>query len=136
MTTYSKLSDKAISFETDREFLEFYNKEENKQNIDMMKTRGLNYMFKIRGCRIGKLGEKIILRPFEDKNEFYLDFDLKVTCDGGDIESRLSDLERKMNLILKFMIKIILLILIVKISLCIYFFCGVLNEQSYYQTKD
>jgi hypothetical protein len=69
-----------------------------------MKTRGLNYMYKIRGYRIGRLGEKIILRPLKDKSVFYLDDDLKVTCDGVDIESRLSDLERKMNLILNVLI--------------------------------
>ena len=66
---FQNLYDNVINFESKEEFMNFYKKHQNE--IDSMKTRGLNVKYKIPGYRIGRQKNQILLFPTkkEDENE-------------------------------------------------------------------
>lgn len=61
MSVYKKISDDCRTFESDSDFLKYY--EKNKETIDEINTRALNLKFKINGFKIGRKEGKIILYP-------------------------------------------------------------------------
>ena len=61
MSVYKKISDNVKTFESESEFLKYY--EKNKESIDETKTKSLNLKYKINGYKIGRKEGKIILYP-------------------------------------------------------------------------
>ena len=71
---FQNLYDNVINFESKEEFMNYYKKHQNE--IDSMKTRGINVRYKIPGYRIGRQKNQILLFPTkkeddenDDKNE-------------------------------------------------------------------
>ena len=61
MSIYRKQSDDLKTFESAEDFLKYY--ENNKKDIDAIKTRSLNLKFRINGHTIGRKQGEIILYP-------------------------------------------------------------------------
>ena len=83
MSIYKKASDNVKTFDNGEEFLKYY--EKNKETIDEIPTRGLNLKYKIKGFRIGRKDNKIILWPNKqnENNDEIID----------NLQTRVSDLE-------------------------------------------
>ena len=64
MSIYKKASDNVKTFDNGEEFLKYY--EKNKETIDEIPTRGLNLKYKIKGFKIGRRDNKIILWPTKE----------------------------------------------------------------------
>ena len=61
------LSDDIVTFENKEEFFKYY--EEHKEDVDKMKTRGLNIKYKIPGFKIGRKKEQLVLIQLKKKQE-------------------------------------------------------------------
>ena len=83
MSIYKKASDNVKTFDNGEEFLKYY--EKNKETIDEIPTRGLNLKYKIKGFRIGRKDNKIILWPNKqnENNDEIIE----------NLQTRVSDLE-------------------------------------------
>ena len=64
MSVYKKISDDCRTFNSESDFLKYY--EKNKETIDEINTRALNLKFKINGYKIGRKEGKIILYPINN----------------------------------------------------------------------
>jgi len=103
MISNKKLIEDSITFLTPEEFINYYTDEQNKSKIDSTKTRSLNLMYKIKGHQIVRKNKEIKLKRLKNKNEFYLEEDIKNESDVSDNEIRMSNLERKVNAISNFL---------------------------------
>ena len=61
------ISDEVINFENKEEFFKYY--EEHKEDVDKMKTRGLNIKFKIPGFKIGRKKDELVLIQLKKTKE-------------------------------------------------------------------
>ena len=61
------ISDDVINFENKEEFFKYY--EEHKEDVDKMKTRGLNIKFKIPGFKIGRKKDELVLIQLKKTKE-------------------------------------------------------------------
>ena len=61
---FSNACDNVVHFETKEQFMRFY--AQNKEEIDKIKTRGLNIKYKIDGYRIGRQKDVITLFPLKE----------------------------------------------------------------------
>ena len=64
---FQNLYDNVIEFQSKEEFMNYYKKHQNE--IDGMKTRGLNVKYKIPGFKIGRKQNQILLFPTDKKEE-------------------------------------------------------------------
>lgn len=64
---FQNLYDNVIEFQSKEEFMNYYKKHQNE--IDSMKTRGLNIRYKIPGFKIGRKQNQILLFPTDKKDE-------------------------------------------------------------------
>ena len=93
MSVYKKISDDCRTFESDSDFLKFY--EKNKETIDEINTRALNLKYKINGFRIGRKEGKIILYPINNVvSKVNTDEDSNVT-----LKQEVEELKLRINVI-------------------------------------
>lgn len=94
---FEKLSDNIQNF-TKEEFIKYY--KYNKEEIDKMKTRGINIRFKIDGYKIIKRnGQMIFKKDIEEDEENDTEDLMEIKLDA--LSKKISKLEKDITLILK-----------------------------------
>lgn len=97
MSVYKKISDDCRIFNSDSDFLKYY--EKNKDNIDEINTRALNLKFKINGYKIGRKEGKIILYPINNVSKVDIEEDSNNTLkhEVEELKTRVNILENMIN---------------------------------------
>ena len=97
MSVYKKISDDCRIFNSDSDFLKYY--EKNKDTIDEINTRALNLKFKINGYKIGRKEGKIILYPINNVSKVDIEEDSNNTLkqEVEELKTRVNILENMMN---------------------------------------
>ena len=98
MSVYKKISDDCRIFNSDSDFLKYY--EKNKETIDEINTRALNLKYKINGFRIGRKEGKIILYPINNvvsKVNTDEDSDNNLKQEVEELKTRVNILENMIN---------------------------------------
>lgn len=102
MSVYKKISDDCRTFESDSDFLKYY--EKNRETIDEINTRALNLKFKINGFKIGRKEGKIILYPINNvvsKVNSNEDSDVNLKQEVEELKLRINIIENILNDLLK-----------------------------------
>ena len=97
MSVYKKISDDCRIFNSDSDFLKYY--EKNKETIDEINTRALNLKFKINGYKIGRKEGKIILYPINNVSKVDIEEDSNNTLkhEVEELKTRVNILENMIN---------------------------------------
>ena len=98
MSVYKKISDDCRIFNSDSDFLKYY--EKNKETIDEINTRALNLKFKINGYKIGRKEGKIILYPINNVSTNQIsdeNYDETLKHEVEELKTRVNILENMMN---------------------------------------
>lgn len=103
MSVYKKISDDCRTFNSESDFLKYY--EKNRETIDEINTRALNLKFKINGYKIGRKGGKIILYPVnnvstnQNSEESHSDITLRTENYDETLKQEVEELKTRVNIL-------------------------------------